>query len=233
MTKAVCIIPARGGSKRIPRKNTLMLGDKPLVAHTVDAAVKSGCFDKVFVSSDDDEILSISEQFGAIPDRRPDHLSGDTIKAVEVIREFLARDGFAGFWDTVAMCLPTCPLRTSGDVKEAMEIFAANHQDCPRLLGVTKMEPPQLALKRIDEGHLMDMREPDAYSKTTRSQDMDVFYRPNGAIYVATVEEFRQAGTFFKRPMLTYVMPEARSLDIDEPYQFALVEAMLAFQAKQ
>lgn len=227
--RSVCIIPARGGSKRLPRKNLLPLNGKPLVAHTIDAAVQSGCFDDVFVSSDDAEILKVAEEHGAKADKRPTPLAGDKVKAVEVIDEFIHRPEFKDKWDTVAMCLPTCPLKTVDDIRQAMELFSEQSDQCPRLVGVTKADRPQLALAAIDDSQMVSMREPDAYANTTRSQDMDVYYLPNGSIYIATTEEYSRSKTFFGQPMLVHIMPEERSLDIDEPYQFKLVEGMLNY----
>lgn len=223
---AVCIIPARGGSKRLPGKNLRPLCGKPLIAYTVEAAVHSGCFRHVFVSSDDADILAAGERYGALTDVRSPEMSADTVKAVEVVAEFLARMQPRHGWDAVAMCLPTCPARTASDVRAAMELFQRRRDECPRLVGVTGADRPQLALKSIGED-LLDMREPEAYAKTTRSQDMDRYYLPNGSIYAATMDEYLAAKTFFGRPMLTHVLPEERSFDIDYEYQFEIAEHMM------
>jgi CMP-N-acetylneuraminic acid synthetase len=224
----VCLIPARGGSKRIPRKNIRLLNDKPLIGYTIEAAINSGCFENVFVSSDDQEILDIAEKFGAKTDLRPEELSGDTVKAVEVVEEFLQRPSHSGKWAYVAMCLPTCPFRTAEDVRNAVELFWRERNACPRLIGVTKCDfPPQLALTKEEGAPYVDMREPDAYGFSTRSQDCQDLFFPNGSVYASTVEEFLKVKTFFGRPMLSYVMPPERSFDIDYPYQFQIAECMM------
>lgn len=224
----VCLIPARGGSKRIPRKNIRLLNGKPLIAYTIEAAINSGCFEAVFVSSDDQEILCIAGEFGAKTDLRPEELSGDTVKAVEVVGEFLQRPHHGDKWDNVAMCLPTCPFRTTEDIRNAMELFWQERNACPWLIGVTKCDfPPQLALTKEDDAPYVDMREPEAYGFSTRSQDCQDLFFPNGSIYVSTVEEFLKVKTFFGRPMLSYIMPPERSFDIDYPYQFQIAECMM------
>ena len=224
----ICIIPARGGSKRLPGKNLMDLGGKPLLAHTVDAAVESGCFDEVCVSSEDKDILALAERHGVAVDVRPPAMAGDTIRAVEVVQEFLDRRLANGGWDNVAMCLPTCPFRTSGDVAAAMDIFHRGKDRCPRLVGVKHAGGPQLALRDVGDD-LVEMREPEAYGKTTRSQDMDTFYVPNGSIYVSTVINYLSEKTFFGNPMLHYVMPDERSFDIDYEYQMFIARAMIRY----
>lgn len=126
------------------------------------------------------------------------------------------------------MCLPTCPFRTVEDVSGAMNLFSKGKEQCPRLIGVTKCDfPPQLALVKDDNSSYVDMREPEAYGFSTRSQDLKDLYFPNGSIYVSTVEAFLKSKTFFGRPMLSYVMPPERSFDIDFPYQFQIAEYMM------
>jgi CMP-N-acetylneuraminic acid synthetase len=106
--------------------------------------------------------------------------------------------------------------------------FRAGKGRCPRLVGVSDSDRPQLALRTIGE-HLAEMREPEAYAHTTRSQDMERFYLPNGSIYLATVEEYLATGTFFGTPTLIHELPPERSFDIDHEYQFHLAECMLRY----
>lgn len=225
---SICIIPARGGSKRLPGKNLHPLGGKPLLSHTIDAAVDSGCFDEVVVSSDDKDILALAQTHGVGIDVRSPEMAADTIRAVEVVYEFLERKLPGNNWDTVAMCLPTCPFRIKEDVKAAMDIFHGNKDRCPRLVGVKHAGSPQLALRAL-ENHVAEMREPEAYRKTTRSQDMDTYYVPNGSIYVSTVENYMEARTFFGNPLLYHVMPDERSFDIDYEYQMVIAESMMGY----
>ena len=228
--KTVCIIPARGGSKRVPRKNIRPLSGKPLLAYTIEAAIDSDCFVDVYVSSDDSEILHVAEEFGAKTDQRPEELGGDTVKAVEVIYEFVHRPGWRNKWDNVAMCMPTTPFRTAEDVKNAMRLFLGEKEKCPRLVGVTECDVlPQFVLKKIPGTPMVDMREPESYkSSLIRQNYREAFFFINGSIYVSTVEEYLKARTFFGRPMLASVLPMERAFDIDTLYQFKIAEIMMS-----
>ncbi|HEG43165.1 MAG TPA: acylneuraminate cytidylyltransferase family protein [Phycisphaerales bacterium] len=227
MSKTVCLIPARGGSKRIPRKNILPLAGKPLIAYTIEAAVNSGVFDDVVISSDNDEILAIGESFGAIGDRRPVELSGDKIRFVQVIEEYLLRNENEGKYQNVAGLLPTCPFRTVEDLRNAFELFNEQNEDeC--VISVTEYDfPTQLALAFEHDSQRLHMLEHDSYNRTTRSQDISKTYHPNGAIYLSTVEGFLREKTFFTYPLIGYVMTAEHSFDIDYPYQFRIAEFMM------
>lgn len=229
--KSICLIPARGGSKRIPGKNIKLLAGKPLIQYTIDAALQSNCFESVVVSSEEDEILATARRCGAKTDKRPQELAGDSVKAVEVVAEYLTRKEHEGKWQSIVMCLPTCPFRVKEDIVHAMGLFDSKHENCPRLLGVTKCDfPPQLALQPGHDSETLDMREPEAYGFSTRSQDCQQLYFPNGSIYITTVKEFLTSSTFFGRPMLFYEMPPERSFDIDYPYQFDIAECLMSLK---
>jgi CMP-N-acetylneuraminic acid synthetase len=223
-SKNLCIIPARGGSKRIPRKNILPLNGRPLISYTIRAAIDSGVFTDVIVSSEDQEIIEVALKEGAKVDRRPVHMAGDTVTKVEVVKEFLERKQSEEKYDTVTALLPTCPFRTAKHLKEAFDIFKAN-PSIPFLIGVTAYEfPIQLALSPIDDKR-MKMTFEDGY-KITRSQNIEARFHPNGAMYMATVQAFFDKGTFFNETMLTYKMSTVRSFDIDYPYQFEIAEIL-------
>ena len=120
--KALTVIPARGGSKRVPRKNLRLLGGKPLVCYTIDAAVKSGCFNKIILSSNDDEVLSLGKEKGIEAERRPDELSGDHVRVLEVFKHILHQPEIYGTYDVVALLWPTCPFRTANDIIKGFTI---------------------------------------------------------------------------------------------------------------
>lgn len=227
MSKTLCLIPARGGSRRIRRKNLLSLAGKPLLAYTIEVATKADVFEDVVVSSDDHEILDLAVSLGVTPDGRPERLSGDKIRFVEVIEEYLLRPGITQRYANIACMLPTCPFRTVKDVHKAYALFA-EQPDEVFLVAVTEYDfPIQLALELDKDGMTLSMRDPDTYGQTTRSQSLRKAYHPNGAIYLATVEGFLRKATFFNHPLIGYVMPPARSFDIDYPYQFRIAEGMM------
>lgn len=223
---ALCIIPARGGSKRLPRKNLLPLAGKPLLGYTLEAALESGKFRDVVVSSDDDEILDLTRSYSAVADRRTPELSGDMIRMVQVVEEYLGRDGVSGQYERVSVLLPTCPFRLASDVIGAFELHD-RHRDAI-LVSVCEYDfPPQLAMEFAEDGVQLIKTDPEAYSTTTRSQSIPKAYHPNGAIYLCGVDTFLEKRTFFAEPSVGYLMPPQRSFDIDYPYQFRIADAMM------
>lgn len=222
--KKLCLIPARGGSKRVPRKNVLLLNGRPLISYSIRAALDSGVFDDVIVSTEDAEIATIAKAEGALVDPRPEHLAGDTVTKVQVVKEFLERGDHRTVYSFVTALLPTCPFRTAGHVRDAFTL-AQQHPELPFLVGVTEYDfPIQLALTAVDDVQV-EMTFKDGYA-VTRSQDIGKRYHPNGAMYMATVQAFLERGTFFNEQMLAYKMSAIRSFDIDYPYQFAIAEVL-------
>jgi len=220
--KSICIIPARGGSKRIPRKNVLLLNGIPLLAYTIRDAIKANVFDTIIVSSEDAEIRQVALDEGIEVDMRPDSMAADNITKVKVVKEYLQRTKAWEEYDVVAALLPTCPFRTSEDIKIPYNKFVKQDKfDC--LIGVVEYDfPIQLALRSsgVDS---MEMLEEVNY-QTTRSQNIEKRYHPNGSIYLSKVEAFLKAGTFFKKEMMIYEMPAERSWDIDYPWQWEIAE---------
>lgn len=220
--KSICVIPARGGSKRIPKKNILKLNGIPLISYTIRAAKESAQFDEIFVSTENNEIKSIALSEGVKVDDRPIHMAGDKVTKIEVIKEFLDRHTYISTNDTITALLPTCPFRTSIHIQEAFQLFNKN-QSISFLIGVTEYEfPIQLALQKEKE-NVMTMVFKDGY-KITRSQNIEKKYHPNGAMYIAKVGEFLKKNTFFSSKMLSYEMKAIHSFDIDYPYQFEIAE---------
>jgi pseudaminic acid cytidylyltransferase len=226
----ICIIPARGGSKRIPRKNILPLNGKPLMAYSIEAAMHSGVFDKVVVSTEDDEIMQIAREYGAEVDVRPTEMAGDRVTKVQVINEYIDRNGIQNDYDYVAALLPTCPFRTADDVREAFKKLSGQDQ-YHFMIGVTEYEfPIEFALSH--EGDIVRMDDPSGYA-VTRSQNKQKKYHPNGALYMASMKGFLEKKTFFNTEMMHHMMPAIRSYDIDYPYQFEIAEIIAQKQLNE
>ncbi|MDA7803427.1 acylneuraminate cytidylyltransferase family protein [Crocinitomix sp.] len=221
----ICIIPARGGSKRIPRKNILPLNGLPLIGYSIRAALEARVFDQIIVSTEDEEIKEVALKLGAEVDDRPEHMAGDTVTKVQVVKEYLERITSITNQDTITALLPTCPFRTGLHLKEAFTSFENNKATLPFLIGVTEYEfPIQLALSKTADT-FVKMTFEDGYN-ITRSQNIEKRYHPNGAMYMATVEAFKDKGTFFNEAMNTYEMSAIHSYDIDYPYQFEIAEIL-------
>ncbi len=221
----LCFIPARGGSKRIPRKNVRLLGAKPLLAHTIAAAQESGCFAEIVVSSEDLEVLQVAREFNALADSRPALLAGDRVRFVEVLEEFLRRDENLERFETVAVLLPTCPFRSAKDIRSA---FATREKTSGSfVIGVSEYEfPPAFACDLETDGETLRLRHPDVYLRSTQSQSVAAAYHPNGALYLAGTADFLAAKTFFAEPLRACIIPPERALDIDHPHQFEIAEAL-------
>jgi len=226
----VALILARAGSKRVPNKNTRLLNGRPLIAYTVDAAIAAGCFASIVVSTDDSRVAEIARDSGVSVDQRPASLCGDTVRAVEVVEEYLQRTDAGNQFSNVAMLLPTCPFRTVEDIRGAMRRYQHSAQRMPLITVTQYAFPPQLALepdeRESDDRQPGQMRmcQPEAYATTTRSQSIPALFHPNGGLYVAAIDLFLTERSFFTEHMLTYVMPAERSFDIDYPWQFELAE---------
>jgi CMP-N-acetylneuraminic acid synthetase len=212
--KSLAIIPARGGSKRLPRKNLKLLGGKPLVAHTLAAAQDSGCFEQVLLSSDDEEILGIAANYPVVePWVRPEQLSGDRVTALELVCDITSDPAIQEAYDVVALLLPTCPFRTAAHIREGFELLTP---DVDGVVSLTTYEfPPQLSVT-LEQGLITPVFEPcPLITGNTRSQDQKVIYRPNGGFYIQWMKSFRENRNFWKGKVRGYEMDRLDSADID------------------
>ncbi|HHO42183.1 MAG TPA: acylneuraminate cytidylyltransferase family protein [Epsilonproteobacteria bacterium] len=211
-TKIVAIIPARGGSKGLPRKNVLDLAGRPLIAHTIYAALESKIFDKVIVTTDDTEIKEVSLKHGAEVIDRPKELATDTASSIDVIDhalKVLLRNGYNA---THFMLLqPTSPLRNEEHIKQAWSTYSK--EDANSLVSVAEAEhPPQKMLIEID-GKIEPLTKWEDLTKPRQS--LPKAYMPNGAIYICKVEEFLKTKNIFEKPLSIFIMDRESSVDVD------------------
>ena len=223
--KSLCFIPARGGSKRIPRKNLQLLDSIPLITFTIRAAKKSGIFNKIVLSSDDKEILEIGRNEGLEVDVRPIDYGGDLITKDQVLFEYMGRNNVEKEFDTVAVLLPTCPFRNEEHVREAMSLFNIEKQT-DVLISVCEYEfPIQFSISEIGK-NLFVLDDENSF-EATRSQEKEVKYHPNGAIYITTTSSFMKTRSFFKKELTAYKMSALSSYDIDYSYQLEIAEILV------
>lgn len=210
--RAVAIIPARGGSKRLPQKNVRVLGGLPLIAHTCRAARSSGVFADVFVNTDDLEIALAAERAGVTcPRLRPASLATDqtpTRDAVVWLLELLAERGQT--YDALAILQPTSPLRSAADIRAALALFEEN---APCAVKSVAPVAPAHWLGRVDRGGNLDPLPGD-----------EPLVRLNGAIYVYGVAEYLADAS--PRKTVAYLMPPERSIDIDTAADFRFAEVL-------
>lgn len=220
----LAIIPARGGSKRLPRKNVLDLCGKPLIAYTIEAGLKSDYIDKVTVSSDDEEILEISKKFGAETVKRPDELASDIATTFDAIKHTI--DNNIDKYDYIVLLQPTSPLRNSKHINEAIELLEEKKADS--IISVCEMDHSPLWSNTLDDTLSMnDFLRDDILNK--RSQDLEKYYRLNGAIYICKTELLLKEKSFFiKENIFAYIMDRKSSIDIDEEIDFKMVEILIS-----
>lgn len=227
--KALGIIPARGGSKRLPRKNLRPLGGIPLVSHTLKAASESGCFERILLSSDDEEVLALAEAVdGVEPWPRAENLSGDRVTALTLVESIVEEGDFAEQFDVVALMLPTAPFRTARHLREGFERL---DRDVDGVVSLTTYEfPPQLSVTvGEDDGFIRGVFDPcPLITGDTRSQDQAVIYRPNGAFYIQWMDRFLVNRNFWKGKVRGYEMARDDSVDIDDARDLAWAEHLLA-----
>lgn len=222
--KRIAIIPARGGSKRLPRKNILDFRGKPVLAYTVAAALETGLFERVVVSTEDDEIAAAAAAAGATVDRRRVELATDKSTVADVCADLLEREALAGrCYDTLCCCYATAPLRSAADIAATVALLSPGH--CDFAIAVTTFSHyPHQAL-RLDENGFLEPMWPDVAG--LRSELVGTLLAGNGSTYAVTTEAFLRERDFYGPHMRGYPMPFHRSIDIDtrEDYELALAVA--------
>jgi CMP-N,N'-diacetyllegionaminic acid synthase len=213
----ISIIPARGGSKRLPKKNILKLNGVPLITYSIQAALGCPLVDKVVVSTDSNEIADVAIQAGAEIDIRSGELSTDAATTIDVLKDLLIR---MDPYDICVTLQPTSPLRTADDVTKSIELFDQMNADA--VISVCKAEHPPHWINTIgSNGEMSDFLREEI--KTSRSQDLGTYYRLNGAIYCNSVQRLLASNSpIFESNCYAYVMPLNRSVDIDTFDDFEL-----------
>lgn len=223
---SVAIIPARSGSRRLPGKNIRALLGRPALAYTVDAALESGVFERVIVSTDSEEIAVVARECGAeVPFLRNPVLADDQTPVSAVTLDALLRIDPAGRIAAVAQLMANCPLRTADDVRASLEQFDDTGADVQ--LSVTQFgwQNPWWAAARSANGTLTPLFPEHA---TRRSQDLPELFCPTGAIWWARAPALRQAGTFHVPGRTGWLLPWERAVDIDTEADWQMAEQLLA-----
>lgn len=223
--KRLCIIPARGGSKRLPGKNIKPLNGKPLIFYTLDAVIKSKVFDKIIFTSDDKEILDKVNNNYSMKNleviKRPKQLATDTSKVIDTVLHFIDDD-----YEQTWLTLPTSPLKTEKDFINANQLLS---EEDDSVLSYTEMEfPPTLGLVVKSNNIIEDYDETQPWQNgNSRSQDHPTIYRPNGALYGGWTKKLKENKNYYVGKTKGYFMPRNRSIDIDTQFEFDLAEFMI------
>jgi CMP-N,N'-diacetyllegionaminic acid synthase len=219
--KVLAIIPARGNSKGIPGKNIINFAGLPLIAHTICAAKDTRYIDAVVVSTDSLEIADVAVKYGAeVPFIRPACLAEDTSKSIDAVihaLDSLRCDGRK--FDILMLLQPTQPLRTKEDIDGALELFVSNN--CWSLLSVCEVCDHPVFIRTVGScGEVIPLLNGGS---TIRRQDLPLFYKINGAIYINTIAEINES-TSFNDNKIAYIMEKSHSVDIDEPVDLLIGE---------
>ena len=214
MTKKIlAIIPARGGSKGLPRKNIIDLAGKPLIAWTIEASLNSKYITKTIVSSNDDEILNISKQYNSGILKRKDELSLDITTSEPVVRDVLeALKKENKEFDYLVLLQPTSPLRDTQNIDDAFAMLFKSESTA--LISACEIDNKILKAFKINRKGFIEGISNNKYP-FMRRQDLPRTYLSNGAIYIIRVDEFLKNNSFFTDKTISYIMDEAKSLDID------------------
>lgn len=225
--KNIAVIPARSGSKGLKDKNIKLLNGKPLIAYSIEAALRSGIYDCVHVSTDSEKYAEIAREYGAeVPFFRNPKLSSDTATTWDAMRFVLNEYHKRGKnFDTITVLQPTSPLRTWEDIQNAYDMFVQKQADS--VIGVCEMEHSPLWSNVLPEDGCLNgfMRE----EVNGPRQRLPEYYRVNGAIYIIETEFLVQNGNLYGEHGYAYVMPKERSVDIDDEMDFALAKCYLDY----
>ncbi|MDR6629772.1 N-acylneuraminate cytidylyltransferase [Acinetobacter lwoffii] len=224
--RVTALIPARGGSKRLPRKNVKLLVDKPLIAWSIEVAKASKYIDRVVVSTDDEEIKQVSEQYGAeVPFLRPEHLSNDHASSFDVIKHAISFLQLNQPNELIVLLQPTSPLRLVFELDAALEFFIA--KNAKGIVSISETEHSPMWSNTLPEnGCMSDFIRPEVQGK--RSQDLPKFFRLNGSIYIyETLSLLEQSKIFFNENVYGFETSLETAVDIDTALDFLVAETIL------
>ena len=227
--KVLGVILARGGSKGIPKKNIKAIAGKPLIAWTIEAALESGVFDNVVVSTDCPEIAAVAKSHGAsVPFARPEELALDHVWSRDALQHAVlaSEKHYDVRYDYVIEMPCVAPLRSANYIVEALDLMVVSGSQS--VTSVTQMQDKHpVRMKRIVDGLLKDFTTEFPEGEGSRRQDLEPCYIRNGAIYAMTrnciVDDFSRHG----KTCMAYVMPEQDSVNIDTMLDFKLAEILL------
>jgi len=224
----IAIIPARSGSKGLKDKNIKNLKGKPLLAYSIEAALQSGKFDIVHVSTDSEEYAEIARKYGAdVPFLRSEKASSDTASSWDAVREVLENYSALGKeFESFMLLQPTSPLRTGNNIIDAFNL--REEKKAMTILSVCEMDHSPLQSNTLPESLSMEGFEREEV-KNLRRQDMPTYYRLNGAIYLSDVKHFIETNDIYEKDVYALIMDKRLSVDIDDEYDFIIAEAAMNY----
>jgi len=227
--KVLGIIPARGGSKRLPGKNIRVVGGLPMIAHTILAAQQATLLTDFLVSSEDRNILETARQFGApVPFTRPAHLAGDTVRNIDVVIHALEmmEQSKGVTYDMLVLLQPTSPVRDPRHIDAAVQLLGqSGYQSLASVSGPYKKRDPNL--KKIVDGGLVD------YCPLSNMAEWDPFYIYNGSIYATKRDYLLAARKLISTPQVPLVMDKMHSIDVDNEEDLVVAETLFSYRDRK
>ena len=228
--KIIALIPARGDSKGLPRKNIRLLGEHPLISYTITAALKCSEISSVIVSTEDSEIKELSIQWGAKVVDRPTELAEDDTGSELVVVHALDDLKDRGYdFDILLLLQPTSPLRNEKHISESINIYC--NSGAGALISVCEAEHTPFKFFNINDAYLKPL-----FSESMLFKPRDLLpktCRQNGAIYIISVREFKKNRSFLLKNTISYFMDTYSSIDIDNEYDFDMAELIISKQCRQ
>lgn len=224
--KNIAIIIARSGSKGLKDKNIKLLNGKPLLAYTIEAALNSKCFSEVMVSTDSNKYAQIAKEYGAsVPFLRSKNNSMDKTSAWDVVEEVLIEYKKLGKeFDTFCLLQPTSPLRDGKDIKNAYKMFKDKKANA--VVSMCEIECSYHLINKLPKSLSMkNFITENNYNK--RRQDIESYYRFNGALYISKVKTFMKHKNIYNDKCYAYIMDRNKSFDIDSEFDFKIVETIM------
>lgn len=229
--KSIAVITARGGSKRIPRKNIKEFCGKPIIAYSIEAALKSGCFDTVMVSTDDEEIAEISRDYGAeVPFMRSAETASDFATTADVLLEVIQEYKKMGIdYDYLCCIYPTAPFITPKRLQEAMDIMLEKQP--PEIIPVIPFSYPPQRCFIIGEDGNMEYKYKEYI--TSRSQDLETWYHDAGQFYLFRTDRLLEIQGTISEGLLPLILDEMEVQDIDTLKDWEIAEMKYKILQKQ
>jgi len=229
----LAIIPARGGSKGLPGKNIRPMCGKPLISWTIDKAKKCRYLDAILVTTDDQKIANIAQNFGAyVPFIRPAEFATDQSSTYDVIRHALSyfKDTEFKEFDYVVLLEPTSPLREDDDIGQMLELIVGRQKEFDSIVSIGQVTEHPSIMKRL----VADSIEPfyPDLAQTTRRQDNVAAYFPFGVAYIAKTSSLLEENTFYTRRCTYFLIKRYQNYEIDDIYDFLCIESVMKHEWK-
>lgn len=227
--RVLALVPARSGSKGLPRKNIRPLGGKPLLAWPIQAALASKFVDEVVLSTDSEEFAEIGRAYGArVPFLRPEPLANDCAPSIGFVLHALDTLEQCGErFDYLVLLEPTSPLTESEDIDQALVKLDEAQMSADAVVGVTTMETvhPAFAVKMAENGSISPYLNA-GFCNLPRRQDLEPVYSMDGSLYISSVEALRRERSFCHQRTLGFLMPRYKSFEVDDLVDFICIDAI-------